>query len=90
MRAALAAGGIGFEIDAFEGLRGARSWNDYRSRRFARALRLARIRHILTRPCTPGTNGRAERFHLRRRERLACPEGLTGSTGQDHTLRSPA
>jgi transposase InsO family protein len=34
----------------------------YRSRRFAKALRLLCIRHICTRPYTPKTNGKAERF----------------------------
>lgn len=34
----------------------------YRSRRFARALRFLAIRHIFTRPYTPRTNGKAERF----------------------------
>ena len=34
----------------------------YRSRRFAKALRLLDIRHIFTRPYTPKTNGKAERF----------------------------
>jgi len=34
----------------------------YRSRRFARLLRRLRIRHIRTRPYTPRTNGKAERF----------------------------
>jgi transposase InsO family protein len=34
----------------------------YRSRRFAKALRLLRLRHVFTRPCTPRTNGKAERF----------------------------
>ena len=34
----------------------------FRSRRFAQALRLLDIRHIFTRPCTPKTNGKAERF----------------------------
>jgi transposase InsO family protein len=33
-----------------------------RSRRFAEALRLLGLRHIFTRPCTPKTNGKAERF----------------------------
>jgi hypothetical protein len=33
-----------------------------RSRRFAEALRLLGLRHIFTRPCTPRTNGKAERF----------------------------
>lgn len=34
----------------------------YRSKRFAAALRAARARHIRTRPYTPRTNGKAERF----------------------------
>jgi transposase InsO family protein len=34
----------------------------YRSRRFTKALRLLAIRHIFTRPYTPKTNGKAERF----------------------------
>lgn len=34
----------------------------YRSRRFAKALRLLAVRHIFTRPYTPKTNGKAERF----------------------------
>ena len=34
----------------------------YRSRRFRKVLRWLRIRHIYTRPYTPKTNGKAERF----------------------------
>ena len=34
----------------------------YKSRRFARLLRRLRIKHIRTRPYTPRTNGKAERF----------------------------
>lgn len=34
----------------------------YRSRRFAAALRQAGLRHVRTRPYTPRTNGKAERF----------------------------
>lgn len=34
----------------------------YRSRRFGKALRWLTIRHIFTRPYTPKTNGKAERF----------------------------
>ena len=34
----------------------------YRSRRFRKALRWLAIRHIFTRPYTPKTNGKAERF----------------------------
>ena len=34
----------------------------YKSRRFAKLLRRLGIRHIRTRPYTPRTNGKAERF----------------------------
>ena len=34
----------------------------FRSRRYAKALRLLRIKHLRTRPYTPRTNGKAERF----------------------------
>ena len=34
----------------------------YRSRRFASALSEAGVRHVRTRPYTPRTNGKAERF----------------------------
>ncbi|PIH20843.1 IS481 family transposase, partial [Staphylococcus epidermidis] len=34
----------------------------YRSRRFAAALSRAGLRHVRTRPYTPRTNGKAERF----------------------------
>ena len=34
----------------------------YRSRRFAQLLRAAGVRHVRTRPYTPRTNGKAERF----------------------------
>ena len=34
----------------------------YKSRRFAKLLHRLGIRHIRTRPYTPGTNGKAERF----------------------------
>jgi transposase InsO family protein len=34
----------------------------FRSRRYARALRLLKIKHLRTRPYTPKTNGKAERF----------------------------
>ena len=49
-----------------QGIRAERVMTDngsaYRSRRFAKALRWLRIRHIFTRPYTPKTNGKAERF----------------------------
>jgi transposase InsO family protein len=76
----------------------------YRSRRFAKALRLLVLRHIFTRPCTPKTNGKAERFIQTLMREWACgvpypssqPEmpscraGLTGSTDQDHTPHATA
>jgi transposase InsO family protein len=34
----------------------------YRSKRFAKACKTLRIRHLFTRPYTPRTNGKAERF----------------------------
>jgi transposase InsO family protein len=34
----------------------------YRSKRFAQALRAAGVRHVRTKPYTPRTNGKAERF----------------------------
>jgi transposase InsO family protein len=36
--------------------------NGYRARRFARACRTWQVRHKFTRPYTPRTNGKAERF----------------------------
>ncbi len=49
-----------------QGIRTERAMTDnvsaYRSRRFAKTLRLLGIRHIFTRPYTPKTNGKAERF----------------------------
>ena len=34
----------------------------FRSFRYAKALRLLRIKHLRTRPNTPRTNGKADRF----------------------------
>ena len=36
--------------------------SSFRSRRYAKALRRLRIKHLRTRPYTPRTNGKAERF----------------------------
>jgi len=36
--------------------------SSFRSRRYGKALRLLRIKHLRTRPYTPRTNGKAERF----------------------------
>lgn len=49
-----------------QGIRAGRVMTDtgsaHRSGRFAKALRRLAIRHIFTRPSTPKTNGKAERF----------------------------
>ena len=34
----------------------------YKARRFARLCRRLHLKHLRTRPCTPRTNGKAERF----------------------------
>jgi transposase InsO family protein len=36
--------------------------SSFRSRRYAKALRLLKIKHLRTKPYTPKTNGKAERF----------------------------
>jgi transposase InsO family protein len=36
--------------------------SSFRSRRYAEALRLLKVKHLRTRPYTPRTNGKAERF----------------------------
>ena len=36
--------------------------SSFRSRRYAKALRRLKIKHLRTRPYTPKTNGKAERF----------------------------
>jgi transposase InsO family protein len=50
--------GVGVQIERVMTDNGAA----YNSRRFARLLRRLKIRHIRTRPYTPRTNGKAERF----------------------------
>jgi len=70
--------------------------SSFQSRRYAKALRLLKIRHLRTRPYTPKTNGKAERFvqtslrewcprlqHLRRPRPLSCSSGFTATTGID-------
>ncbi|MFN5828606.1 MAG: integrase core domain-containing protein [Rhodobacterales bacterium] len=44
----------------------------FRSRRCAKVLRMLGIRHKRTRPCTPGTNGKAERFDRTSLREWAC------------------
>ena len=44
----------------------------YRSRVFALALQQAGIRHVRTRPYTPRTNGKAERFIQTSLREWAC------------------
>jgi transposase InsO family protein len=36
--------------------------SSFRSRRYAKALRRLRVKHLRTKPYTPKTNGKAERF----------------------------
>lgn len=59
-----------------QGIRAERAMTDHgsadRSRRFAKALRLLTIRHILTRPYTPKTDGKAEKFIQTRLRDRAC------------------
>jgi transposase InsO family protein len=75
-----------------------------RSRRSAKALRRLAIRHIFARPCTPRTNGKAERFIQTLMREWACglahpsspardadlPRWLDGSTDQDRTPHATA
>ena len=70
----------------------------FKSRRYAKALRRLKIKHLRTRPYTPKTNGKAERFvqtSLREwamREPTThpinappnCPSGFTATTGIAH------
>lgn len=76
----------------------------YRSRRFAKALRLLAIRHIFIRPYTPRPTARpsgssrpfcangptASPTPLPKRTTPTCRAGLTGSTEQDQTPHSTA
>ena len=70
--------------------------SSFRSHRYAKALRRLKIKHLHTRPYTPRTNGKAERFvqtslrewayaraYSTSEERAAelCPSGCTATTG---------
>jgi transposase InsO family protein len=70
--------------------------SSFRSHRYAKALRRLKIKHLRTRPYTPRTNGKAERFvqtslrewayaraYSTSEERAAelCPSGCTATTG---------
>jgi transposase InsO family protein len=57
-----------------------------RSRRFAKALRLLAIRHIFTRPCTPRTSGKAERFIQTLMREWACGLPYPSSQARDADL----
>jgi hypothetical protein len=71
----------------------------YKSRRFAKLLRRLGIRHIRTRPYTPRTNGKAERFiqnlaarmglrlHL---SKFGCPRQRAGPLDVSLQLPSPS
>ena len=75
----------------------------YVAKLFRKALRMLRIRHIRTRPYTPKTNGKAERFIQTRlrewglrhpssahpiRAKQTCNVGSTGIINSDHMLAS--
>jgi transposase InsO family protein len=57
-----------------------------RSRRFAKALRRLAIRHIFTRPCTPRTNGKTERFIQTLMREWACGLAHPSSAARDADL----
>lgn len=59
----------------------------YRSGRFAKALRLLAIRHIFTRPYTPKTNGKAERFIQTLLREWAYGPGYPTSNARNEDLR---
>ena len=76
--------------------------SSFRSHRYAKALRRLKIKHLRTRPYTPRTNGKAERFV---RPACAngptpgptaplknappnCPSGCTATTGTGHMPES--
>ena len=50
--------------------------SSFRSRRYAKALRLLKIKHLRTKPYTPKTNGRAERFVQTSLARAGLRQGL--------------
>ena len=72
--------------------------SSFRSRRYAKALRRLKIKHLRTKPYTPKTNGKAERFvhtscangpmHEPTRHPNnappSCPSGSTATTGIAH------
>jgi transposase InsO family protein len=76
----------------------------YVSRLFGKVCRLLRLRHLRTRPYTPKTNGKAERFiqtllrewayacrtGARTAVPLTCPDGCATTTTSDPMLASPA
>ena len=69
--------------------------SSFRSRRYAKALRRLKIKHLRTKPYTPKTNGKAERFVQTSLREWAyatpttpptnappnCPSGFTATTG---------
>ena len=58
----------------------------YRSRRFARACRVWQLRHKRTRPYTPRTNGKAERFIQTLLREWAYRRPYLTSTARTHAL----
>ena len=58
----------------------------YRSRRFRKALRRPAVHHIFTRPYTPRTNGKAERFIQTLLREWACGIGYLSSKARTADL----
>ena len=58
----------------------------YRSRRFAQTMLQAAARHVRTRPYTPRTNGKAERFIRTSLQEWAYAEAYTGSDHRTEAL----
>lgn len=59
----------------------------YRSKRFAAALRSKGVRHLFTRPYTPRTNGKAERFIQTRLREWAYAKRYASSGRRNAALR---
>jgi transposase InsO family protein len=59
----------------------------YRSKLFAQALRSAGIRHVRTRPYTPRTNGKAERFIQTSLREWAYARPYLSSAHRNQTIR---
>ena len=58
----------------------------FRSKRYAKALRMLGIKHKRTRPCTPKTNGKVERFVQTSRREWAYAAPYTHSDERRRAL----